>query len=321
MTLALPKLSAATAGTVFAISLPQCGKANRPQGSGSIAMSLPLATVELTAPLATDRREPARLNFNRWIEATSGDRIIKTASVLTLIALWYFGAAMLPSSVMPAPHVVVKVLWTEMAAGPIWVDVIITLSRIAVAFCVAMSAALVLGFAMGLSRTAERYFDIWVVGGLTLPSLVLILTIFMIVGLNEKAAVIAAALPVIPILTINIWEGIKSVDQKLIDMSRAYHASQQRIIRSVIAPQIAPTLLASARFGLGLIWKMVLFVELLGRSDGIGYKIEFYYQMFNMSEVLAHALLFLFIMLFLEIVVLGRLERRVFRWRPAQRRL
>ena len=47
---------------------------------------------------------------------------------------------------------------------------------------------------------------------------------------------------------------------------------------------------------------MVLFVELLGRSDGIGYKIEFYYQMFNMSEVLAHALLFLFIMLFLEIV-------------------
>jgi len=77
----------------------------------------------------------------------------------------------------------------------------------------------------------------------TLPSLVLILTIFMIVGLNEKAAVVAAALPVIPILTINIWEGIKGVDQKLIDMSRAYHASQHRIIFSVIAPQIAPTVL------------------------------------------------------------------------------
>jgi NitT/TauT family transport system permease protein len=207
-----------------------------------------------------------------------------------------------------------------MVTGPIWTDVLITLTRIAIAFCIAMSAALLLGFAMGLSRSAERYFDVWVVGGLTLPSLVLILTIYMIVGLNEKAAVIAAALPVIPILTINIWEGIKSVDQKLIDMSRAYHASQRRIIYSVIAPQIAPTMLASARFGLGLIWKMVLFVELLGRSDGIGYKIEFYYQMFNMSEVLAHALLFLLIMLFLEIVLLGKLERHLFRWRPVLRR-
>jgi NitT/TauT family transport system permease protein len=79
-------------------------------------------------------------------------------------------------------------------------------------------------------------------------------------------------------------------------------------------------MVASAKFGLGLIWKMVLFVELLGRSDGVGYRIEYYYQMFNMAEVLAHALLFLFIMLFIEIVLLGKLERHLFRWRPVQRR-
>jgi NitT/TauT family transport system permease protein len=158
------------------------------------------------------------------------------------------------------------------------------------------------------------------VGGLTVPSLVLILTVYMVVGLNDHAAVLAAALPVIPILTINIWQGIQAVDHKLIDMSAAYHASRARIIRSVIAPQIAPVMVASAKFGLGLIWKMVLFVELLGRSDGVGYRIEYYYQMFNMAEVLAHALLFLFIMLFIEIVLLGKLERHLFRWRPVQRR-
>jgi NitT/TauT family transport system permease protein len=154
-----------------------------------------------------------------------------------------------------------------------------------------------------------------------LPSLVLILTIYMIVGLNDRAAILGAAIPVIPILTINIWQGVKGVDHKLIDMAKACHAGKGRIMRSIIAPQIAPVIVASARFGLGLAWKMVLFVELLGRSDGIGYRIEFYYQMFNMSAVLAHALLFLFIMLFLEVVVLGMIERHLFRWRPAQRRL
>lgn len=249
------------------------------------------------------------------------DRLIKFASVLSLIGVWYLGAALLPASIMPAPHIVARVLMTEVMKRGIWVNVAITMTRIVFSFGVAMAIALVLGFAMGLSKKAACFFDVWVVCGLSLPSLVLILTIFMIVGLNDRAAIIAAAIPVVPILTINIWEGIKSVDAKLIDMAKAYHADRLRIIGSVIAPQITPTLLASSRFGLGLIWKMVLFVELLGRSDGIGYQIEYYYQMFNMSEVLAHALLFLLIMLFIEIVLLGRLERQLFRWRPVQRRI
>jgi NitT/TauT family transport system permease protein len=256
-----------------------------------------------------------------WFLGHSGDHLTKALSVLTIVGLWYLAAALLPSAILPAPHVVLGVLRDEMAAGGIWRDVAVTLTRIVLAFSLAMLLALILGFAMGLSKFAEQFFDIWVVAGLTVPSLVVILTIYMVIGLNDHAAILAAALPVVAILTINIWEGIRSVDQKLIDMSRAYHAGQVRIIRSVVAPQIAPVLMASARFGLGLIWKMVLFVELLGRSDGIGYRIEFYYQMFNMSEVLAHALLFLFIMLFIEISILGWLDRRLFKWRPPQRRL
>jgi NitT/TauT family transport system permease protein len=255
------------------------------------------------------------------LDELAGERSIKALSILVLIGLWSFGAALLPSSVMPSPQTVLGVLWDDMQSGEIWSDVAISLIRIVLAFSLAMSVAIVLGFAMGLSQTAERFFDVWVVGCMTLPSLVLILTIYLVVGLNEKAAVVASAVPVIPYLAINIWDGIKGVDQKLIDMSRAYHAKKWQIIRSVVAPQLAPILLASTRFGLGLTWKLVLFVELIGRGSGIGYKIEFYFQTFNMSEILAHALLFMVVMLFIEIVLLGGLERRLFKWRPAQRRL
>ena len=283
---------------------------------------MPLSPTSVAGYAGGRVRSPmgAAASIRGWLGAHAADHLIKIASVLTLLGLWSLAAALLPSSVIPGPVVVTGVLWKEIWEGGIWHDVAISMTRIVLAFSVAMSLALILGFAMGLSKTAERFFDVWVVGGISLPSLVTILTIFMVVGLNETAAVLAAAVPVLPILTINIWGGIKSVDYKLIDMSKAYHAGRGRIIRSVIAPQIAPIILSSSRFGIGLIWKMVLFVELLGRSNGVGYKIEFYYQMFNMSEVLAHALLFLMIMLFIEIVVLGELERRLFKWRPAQRR-
>ncbi len=281
----------------------------------------PIAIADYPAPVETRRAKRARGRLRGWADAHAADGLTKLCSVLALLGLWWLGAATLPSSVIPAPTTVAGALWADMRAGGIWSDVAVSLTRIALGFLVAMSAALVFGFAMGLSKTAEQFFDVWMVCGISLPSLVTILTIFMVVGLNETAAVLAAALPIIPILSINIWSGIKGVDHKLVDMAKAYHANPSRIIRSVVAPQIAPAIMASSRFGLGLIWKMVLFVELLGRSNGIGYKIEFYYQMFNMSEVLAHALLFLLIMLFVEIVLLGALERHVFRWRPAQRQL
>ena len=240
---------------------------------------------------------------------------LRFASAATLILIWYIGAFALPSSVLPMPHTVVMALARGLATPTLWGDIGVSLVRIAAAFVIAMAAATILGFAMALSKTAGVFFEVWIVCGITVPALVTILMLYMIAGLNETAAVLGAALPVIPIIAINIREGVKAIDPKLLGMARAFRANRRQVLVSIITPQVAPSLLASARFGLGLIWKMVLFVELLGRGNGIGYKIEFYYQMFNMTQVLAHALSFVFIMIFIEMVVLRAIETRVFRWR------
>lgn len=261
--------------------------------------------------LPASRRPAVTLAWHGW----HGETAVSLASVLVLLLLWYFGAWMLSAKVLPAPHVVAAALYQNMVAGGIWKDIGITLGRIALAFVAAMTVSACLGFAMGLSRTAGVFFRIWVVSFMTIPALVIMLTCYMIVGLNDRAAILGAAIPIIPILTINIREGVKSIDTRLVGMARAFRASRRQQIFGVIVPQIAPMLLASTRFGLGLVWKMVLFAELLGRGDGIGYKIEFYYQMFNMTEVLAHALSFLLVMLFIEVVILGTIEKRIFRWR------
>ena len=47
---------------------------------------------------------------------------------------------------------------------------------------------------MGMLRTAERFFEVWILTAMIIPSLVLILTIYMVVGLNDTAAIIGAAL-------------------------------------------------------------------------------------------------------------------------------
>ncbi len=272
----------------------------------------PSATTTLEAPRTDGRAIAVPPLWRAWLRS---EPAIGTASVLSLVLLWYAGTLLLPANILPPPHTVLQAM-AELARGhELWSDIAISLTRIGFAFVLGMAIAGTLGFAMALSRTAGAFFRIWIVCGITVPAIVTILTIYLIVGMSDRAAVLGAALTVVPFLTINIREGVKSIDTRLIQMGRVFRVGRWQMLRSVMLPQVAPMLLASARFGLGLVWKMVLFVELLGRGDGVGYRIEHYYQLFDMTSVLAYALCFLVVMLAIEIGVFGVIERRVFRWR------
>lgn len=258
----------------------------------------------------------ATLSVGQRIEAVLWSQPVMMAlSVVALLAIWSLGATMLPASVLPAPAAVLHQMYLNALGPQLWADMSITLQRIVMAFALAMSVASVLGFTMALSKKSDDFFRMLIILGVTMPALVLILMSYMIVGLNDSAAVIGAALPVIAVLTINIREGVRTLDTRIMNMARAFRATPRQLITEVIVPQVVPVLLASTRFGIGLIWKMVLFVELLGRGNGIGYRIEFHYQMFNMRQVLALALSFVVVMLFIEIGIIGQAERRLYRWR------
>jgi NitT/TauT family transport system permease protein len=243
----------------------------------------------------------------------------RLVSVAMLLAIWYAAAWLPAKPLLPPPHQVLIYLVQDIQKPEIWKHLGVTLMRIFLGFGLSMAIAIPFGIALGFSAFARQLFGSWVVIGLMIPSLVFIILAYTSIGLNEFAAVVAAALAVVWVLTINIWESAKAVDVKLIQMARAFGLSPIRIVTSVVLPQLAASLMASARFGLGLVWKMVLFVELLGRSNGIGYQIEYYHQLFDLGRVLEYTVFFVAIMLLIEVVVLGGIERRLFRWRPAAR--
>lgn len=245
----------------------------------------------------------------------SRDVLLTVASISTLLGLWAAAALVLPPKVLPSPWSVMMAMAELSQTRELWTDVAVTLGRIAAAFALGMTAALALGTAMAVSKTAGVFFRVWIVCGITMPAIVTILTLYLVVGMNDRGAVMGAALTVVPFLAINIREGIKSIDLRLVQMAQVFRASRLQMARSVVAPQIAPMLLASARFGLGLVWKMVLFVELLGRGSGVGFRIEYFFQLFDMVSVLAYAMCFVIVMLVIEVGIFGVLERRVFRWR------
>src|SRR5260221_8891252 len=92
-------------------------------------------------------------------------------------------------------------------------------------------------------------------------------------GLTESAAIAAVALNKLPIATVMVREGARSLDAGLDDMAQVFRMGAWVRLRHVGFPQLAPYLAAAARSRLSLGWKIVLIVELLGRPHGGGVEI------------------------------------------------
>ena len=242
-----------------------------------------------------------------------GARLI---SLALLVAAWYAGSQLAGARLRPDPQAVALAIIEEARSGALAFNLAATLARVAVAFVIAMAIGSVIGFIMGRSRVADRLGDPWLIVLLNLPALVIIVLAYVWAGLTETAAIAAVALNKLPIATVTVREGARSLDRALDDMAQVFRMGAWTRMRHVVLPQLAPYLAAAARAGLSLVWKIVLIVELIGRPNGVGFEIGVAFQLFDVTRILAYALAFIAIMLAIETFLVQPLERHVARWRP-----
>jgi NitT/TauT family transport system permease protein len=243
---------------------------------------------------------------------------VRALSLLGLIAFWALLAQLNGDPrVLPGPGDVAPRIWSELMSGELLRHIGATLLRVVAAFTLAMAIGVALGLVMGRSVSVNRWLDAWLVVFLNLPALVVIVLCYLWIGLNEVAAVAAVAINKIPMVTAMMREGARALDPSLDAMARVFGMGAWKRLRHVVFPQLAPHLASSARSGISLIWKIVLVVEFLGRSSGVGFKIHLYFQLFNVTMVLAYALAFIVVMLAIETLILQPIENRARAWRTA----
>jgi len=245
----------------------------------------------------------------------NGGRWTAALSALALLSLWAAIAVIEPSRSLPPPWVVAETLIDETASGRLPWNLYCTLSRVVAAFTLAMCLGSAIGLVMGRRPAVNAALDLWLVLLLNLPALVIIILAYIWFGLNEVAAIGAVALNKLPNVVATLREGARALDPELDEMAAAFRMPWSRRLRHVVLPQLTPYFAASARTGLSLVWKIVLVVELLGRSNGIGFQLNVFFQLFDMAGILAYAIAFVLIMLAVEMALLQPLEIRANRWR------
>jgi NitT/TauT family transport system permease protein len=236
-------------------------------------------------------------------------------SLLGLCLLWSLAASMWPSRAFPPPGEVWRVLVDETASGELPFHLGATLGRVTAAYVVAMVIGSMIGVLLGSYRRADSLFSPWVVLFLNIPALVVIVLAYIWFGLNEAAAIGAVAVNKIPNVIVTMREGARALDPRYAELAAVCRFSRLDRLRHVLLPQLQPYLAATSRSGIALIWKIVLVVELLGRSNGVGFQIYLYFQLFDVAAILAYTLAFVAVMLLIELLLVQPLERHASRWR------
>ena len=236
-------------------------------------------------------------------------------SVILFVAIWQVAANAIDNRLLPTAGAVFAALVRECMDGPLLFHLGVTLARVAAAFVIAMAIGSAIGIVMGRSRTIDVLFDSWLVLLLNLPALVIIVLAYVWFGLTEAAAIGAVAVNKIPAVAVTLREGARALDRRYADMASSFRIGRWRTLRHVVLPQLYPYIFAAARSGLALVWKIVLIVELLGRSDGVGFQIQVFFQLFDVTRILAYAIAFAAVIQVIEWVMFQPLERRAGRWR------
>jgi len=239
--------------------------------------------------------------------------LVRLGVIIAISALWQGMAWLIASPDFPSLFAVIKSLQFHFNEGEMVTNILITLRRVLLSFVIAMLLGGIIGIVMGVNTWVNKLTDSLLIIMLNIPALVTILLCYIWFGLVESAAIAAVVINKIPTVVVMIREGARTVDKDLLAVAKIYKLSPSKTFFAVFLPQLYPFIIAAARSGLSLIWKIVLVVELLGRSDGVGFALNTLFQFFDIAGILAYTFAFVVIILLIETLIFKPFDKLVAR--------
>ena len=155
-----------------------------------------------------------------------------------------------------------------------WLSVVASVRRITVGIGIAFAVGLPCGLLIGYFRTLRTitYTPIQFVRMISplswMPIALLIFTTF------ESAIYFLITMATIWPIILNSSLGVSRVNPQWIKMAKNQGANDRQILLHIILPAAIPYILTSLRLALGVAWIVLVPVEFLGISSGLGYIIN-----------------------------------------------
>ncbi|MET9906012.1 ABC transporter permease [Streptomyces sp. NPDC006476] len=278
----------------------------------------------LSTPVVDTVKTPDRAHSRA--RAARRRRIVVTATrVLLLVAflgLWevFSRAKVIDPFNFSMPSKIWDQIWTWVthgtALGSLGEQIWYTLYEALLGWVLGVVAGVVLGIALGRIRFLADVLGPYIKVLNSMPRIILAPIFLIWFGLGPASKVASAVVLVFFPVFFNAFQGAREVDRNLVANARILGAGDRRVTLQVVIPSATAWIFTSLHvsFGFALIGAIV--GEYIGATKGIGLLVAQSQNTFNAAGVYAAMVILAVVALAAE-GLLTFVERRVFRWKPA----
>ncbi len=270
-----------------------------------------MTTVERASSLAL--REPL---FSRKTIVMGG----RIALAILLLFGWQEGAETFGSVFFAYPLDVVKRLVEIARSGEMFVDIGATMKVSCIGFFIGSVAGVLLPFLLRRSKRWTEAIEPYVLGSQGIPKYALAPWLILWFGIGDTPKLVIVTAMVFYIPYVNIFAGIRGVDQRLVRMARIIGASETRISREVIWNSLLPFFFTSLKVAFPRAVSACIVGEFLVSTEGVGHYIEHARELSDTVGVFAGIVVATTLVLLINALV-EYLERRALSWRPVDREM
>jgi NitT/TauT family transport system permease protein len=245
--------------------------------------------------------------------------LLGCVSVLGFFVLWQAVFLVVPFNKLfiSKPNLIAESLVELVTSGDLFRDLAVSAVPFLYGFVSAAIVGVAIGIVMGWRVRVGYALDplMTVFYASPLVALAPLVIVFFGVGVSGKAIIIFL-LSVFPFI-FNANAGVRAVDPLLINVVRSLGGSEKDLYFKVILPSVLPYIVAGARIAVGRGLIGVLVGEFFAASEGIGYAIARYGDLFALDKMFACILCIMIIAVVLTEGIRWA-ERSVFPWKVGQ---
>lgn len=190
-------------------------------------------------------------------------------SLLILLTIWQVLSFVYAPIIVPSIWETLNAFKGLVTKGGLLAHAGITIARGLAGFTLSVVIGIPLGLFMGLNPYARKITKPIVLTIQVIP-IISWLVLAMIWFGFDQVPIFIVFITTLPLIVINVIQGVHSVDPQLTEMAQFYRVDRQLMLRHLYLPQVLPYLFAALSAALGTTWKAVAMAEFLIAQRGIG---------------------------------------------------
>jgi sulfonate transport system permease protein len=260
--------------------------------------------LERVVPVSARRR-----SVPRWLR--------RPVVPLLLLGLWQVlsSTGALDPTVLASPGAVARATADLMSSGQLPTAMGVSLRRVLAGLAIGGVAGTGLALVAGLSRLGEDTLDATVQMLRTVPFVGLIPLLIIWLGIGEAPKIALISLGVTFPLYLNVYAGIRGVDEQLVEAGSSLGLSRWGLVRHVVLPGALPGLMTGLRYALATSWLALIFGEQINADAGIGFLLNQAREFYRTDQIVVCLVIYALLGLTADAVV-RTLERLLLQWRP-----